>query len=173
VIEKKLKQFKRRNKVQKFIGTKIIKAFEKKVTWKEHYENQKWNWPEDKKGEDRIGYTVGYSDADGNFNGEFEGGCEYITWSPADVFESSYKKCTGMSLCMAVEAAKKGLKVARDGWNGNGMWLEAQFPDKNSKMTFPYLFMNIPDCEEGQRRLPWQPAQVDLFKDDWHIVGRY
>ena len=52
----------------------------------------------------------------------------------------------------------------------DGMEVEAQFPDKNSKMTHPYLVMVIPGCEEGIRRLPWQPAQVDLFSCDWSIL---
>ena len=70
----------------------------------------------------------------------------------------------------AIRGLKQGFKLARKGWNGKGMWLEAQFPDKNSKITHPYLVMNIPGCEEGLRKLPWQPAQVDLFAEDWAIV---
>ena len=70
----------------------------------------------------------------------------------------------------AVEAMRNGSKTARKVWNGNGMHLEAQIPDRNSKMTHPYLFMTIPGCEEGTRRLPWQPAQVDVFAKDWHVV---
>jgi len=47
------------------------------------------------------------------------------------------------------------------------MTLRAQRPDQNSKMTHPYLYMTVPDCEEGTRKLPWQPSQVDLFAEDW------
>ena len=75
-----------------------------------------------------------------------------------------------MNFGQAIEALKAGKKVARDGWNGKGMWLNAQFPDEDSKMTHPYLYMIIPDCIEGIRRLPWQPAQVDLFAEDWEIA---
>jgi len=75
-----------------------------------------------------------------------------------------------MNFGQAIEALKDGKKVAREGWNGAGMHLEAQFPDERSKMTHPYLFMTIPECKEGTRRLPWQPAQVDLFAEDWQIV---
>jgi uncharacterized protein DUF2829 len=55
----------------------------------------------------------------------------------------------------------------RPGWNGKGMKLKVQYPDEHSKMTHPYFYMVIPDCEEGERRIPWQPAQVDLFAEDW------
>ena len=67
----------------------------------------------------------------------------------------------------ALRKLMNGCKVFRHGWNGAGMHLEVQFPDDHSKMTHPYLFMVIPDCKEGNRLLPWQPAQVDLFAGDW------
>lgn len=63
----------------------------------------------------------------------------------------------------------EGKKVRREGWNGNGMWLEVQNPDEHSKMTHPYLVMHIPECKEGLRLLPWQPAQVDIFAEDWEV----
>ena len=60
-------------------------------------------------------------------------------------------------------------QLQRDGWNGVGMFVRAQFPDENSKMTHPYLYIVVPGCEEGTRQLPWQPAQVDIFADDWSV----
>lgn len=67
--------------------------------------------------------------------------------------------------------ADRACEFVRPGWNGKGMKLKAQFPDENSKMTHPYLYMVIPGCEEGERRIPWQPAQVDLFAEDWERVN--
>lgn len=67
----------------------------------------------------------------------------------------------------AMAELSQGAHVVREGWNGNGMYCFAQFPDANSLMTHPYLVMFIPDCTEGNRMLPWQPAQVDLFANDW------
>ena len=75
-----------------------------------------------------------------------------------------------MNFGQAMEEVKAGNKVQREGWNGGGMHMEAQFPDKNSKMTHPYLVMVIPKCTEGTRLLPWQPAQVDLFAKDWSVL---
>ena len=103
------------------------------------------------------GYKVVYEDG-------------YVSWSPKEVFEKAYRPITDLTFGLAVEAMKKGLNVARKGWNGKGMFLSAQFPDEHSKMTHPYLYMTIPECEEGTRLLPWQPAQVDLFGEDWGIV---
>ena len=75
-----------------------------------------------------------------------------------------------MDFGQAIKAIKNGKKVQRAGWNGSGMHLEAQFPDEHSRMTFPYLFMVIPNCQEGTRLLPWQPAQVDIFSEDWSVI---
>ena len=44
----------------------------------------------------------------------------------------------------AIEVLQEGYKVARQGWNGKGMWLELQKPDARSKMTLPYIYINYP-----------------------------
>lgn len=89
--------------------------------------------------------------------------------------EKVYHVCDGVPFGTALEAMKNGRKVARKGWNGPGMCLQYQFPDEHSKMSFPYLYLTIAtgaqDCKEGERRLPWQPAQVDLFQEDWFIIN--
>ena len=80
-----------------------------------------------------------------------------------------------LSFSEALILLKNGDKVARQGWNGSKMYLQVQFPDEYSKMTFPYLYLTIPEgtqlnVAEGERCLPWQPAQVDFFSEDWLVV---
>lgn len=75
-----------------------------------------------------------------------------------------------MTFGVALEHLKKGLKVARHGWNGKGMCLELQVPDEHSKMTFPYPYFTIPNCEEGTRLIPYSPTIVDIMSEDWQIV---
>ena len=75
-----------------------------------------------------------------------------------------------MNFGQAMEAVKDGKSVQRAGWNGGGMHMEAQIPDEHSKMTHPYLFITVPGCQEGTRLLPWQPAQVDIFAEDWNVI---
>lgn len=75
-----------------------------------------------------------------------------------------------MTFSTALDLVKLGASVRRKGWNATGMKLTAQVPDENSKMTHPYLYMTIPFCKEGERQLPWQPSQVDLFAEDWSVV---
>src|SRR5574344_1179182 len=85
--------------MQKYIGTKIIEA-EPCKAWKDTKLH--------KAGED--GYKVRYPDG-------------YESWSPKGVFEEAYRPTDCMSFGLAIEAMKKGKKVARRGWNGKGMFL--------------------------------------------------
>lgn len=73
----------------------------------------------------------------------------------------------------------EGNALRRAGWNAKGLWVEMQFPDKHSKMTQPYLYMNIlngasnhfgDDENPVLDRVPWVPSQTDMFVDDWEVV---
>lgn len=46
--------------------------------------------------------------------------------------------------------------------------IRIQFPDENSKMTAPYLYV-----ESRFGRVPWIPTQIELFSKDWIIVYGY
>jgi hypothetical protein len=72
----------------------------------------------------------------------------------------------------ALEVLKGGDKVARTGWNGNGLWLELQRPDANSKMTLPYIFISYPAdaANTPGARVPWLASQTDLLADDWVML---
>lgn len=72
-----------------------------------------------------------------------------------------------MDFSEALTKLKKGLKVARKGWNGKGLFVEAQYPDDNSKMGNPYLFIDASAL--GGTKNPWQPSQTDLFAEDWAV----
>lgn len=72
----------------------------------------------------------------------------------------------GLSFGEALAHLKDGAKVARDGWNGKGMWLELQRPDEHSKMKRPYIFIN-PGPEYV---VPWVASQADLLADDWRVL---
>lgn len=63
----------------------------------------------------------------------------------------------------ALNWLKSGKKVAREGWNGKGMWLCLQWPDAYSKMTLPYIYMRTV-CGNN---IPWLASQTDLLSDDW------
>lgn len=73
----------------------------------------------------------------------------------------------------ALRALKQGLKVCREGWNGKGMWLQLQEPDKHSKMTLSYIYIEYPVGSEAYpngSRVPWLASQTDLLSSDWMIL---
>ena len=47
-----------------------------------------------------------------------------------------------MDFGQALIELKNGNKVKRKGWNGDGIFLVLQVPDKNSKMTQPYIYID-------------------------------
>ena len=66
----------------------------------------------------------------------------------------------------ALDLIKEGLMVAREGWNGKGMHIQAQLPDENSKMGRPYIFIKTVDGT----LVPWAVSHGDLFAEDWFLV---
>ena len=108
------------------------------------------------------GYKVRYADG-------------YESWCPKEAFEEAYRLTDGMNFGLAIEAAKMGKKIARAGWNGKGIYLELQVPDKHSKMTLPYIYIvtnglitDNPHAPKGC--VPWLASQTDMLADDWYIV---
>lgn len=67
----------------------------------------------------------------------------------------------------AVKQMQDGQMVARQGWNGRGMWIALQVPDANSKMTLPYVYM----CTAQGHLVPWLCSQSDLLATDWEIIA--
>lgn len=84
-----------------------------------------------------------------------------------------------MNFGEALQRLKCGRKVARAGWNGKGLWLELQVPDKHSKMTLPYIFISYPSTPASESapqshinaRVPWLASQTDVLAEDWFDVG--
>ena len=117
------------------------------------------------------GYKVRYQDG-------------YESWSPKNVFEEAYRPINSMNFGLAIEAAKKGKKITRRGWNGKGMWVicRSGYPDgilcnKNTADAVgipegtlfkvrPYLQMK---CVDGTFQM-WLASQSDILADDWEIV---
>ncbi len=159
-----------------FIGTKMLGAV--LMTLGEYNAYRGWVMPE---GEDpdNAGYLVEYHDG-GKPNDERHTG--YISWSPKDVFENAYRPTDGMNFGLAVSAMKTGLKVARDGWNGKGMFLFL-VPGSTFQVNRPPLMGIYPegttinyqphiDMKTAQDTVvPWLASQSDVLADDWQIVG--
>jgi len=81
-----------------------------------------------------------------------------------------------MNFGQAIEAMKAGNKVAREGWNGKGIFIELQVPDKRSKMTSPYIYIDTTGLQTDNEaapksRVPWLASQTDMLADDWADLG--
>lgn len=74
----------------------------------------------------------------------------------------------------AIRALKAGQRVARDGWNGKGMWLilaassiaavREHGPDRHSRLvTLPHIVMKTAQAQY----VPWLASQTDMLADDW------
>ncbi|MBK5416356.1 DUF2829 domain-containing protein [Pseudomonas sp. TH31] len=88
-----------------------------------------------------------------------------------------------MSFGLAVEALKKGFKVARAGWNGKGMWLvldpgsvvsEAREGSAYHKAGITGAFTINPHINmktaTGEMQPGWLASQTDMLADDWQLI---
>lgn len=151
-----------------FIGTKLINA---KPMTKDEFERLKGDAGLlcQASGIHIDGYLVEYLDG-GKAN--VPGFTGYVSWSPKDVFERSYRPCDGMSFGLAIDALKAGKRVAREGWNGKGMWLE--YIEPQYAVDLPYIRMSYP-VNSGVypigARVPWLASQTDMLCEDWCVVA--
>lgn len=150
-----------------YIGTKVINA--KPMTRLEYNKFRGWELPADENPADE-GYLVEYVDGGQANTKEFTG---YVSWSPKEVFERAYRENGKLTFGDALVYLKEGKKVARDGWNGKGLWLELQTPDENSKMTLPYIFINYPADARNtpNAKVPWLASQTDMLAEDWMVLN--
>ncbi|GJH00223.1 DUF2829 domain-containing protein [Paraburkholderia terrae] len=158
-----------------FIGTKLLKA--KPMTRGEYNVLRGWTLPANENPSDE-GYLVEYLDGGKANHPCYDG---YISWSPKDVFEAAYRVVSGLSLGLAIEAAKKGERIARAGWNGKGQFVylvpAASYPVQTgaAKAHFgagamvpynAYLALKTVDNTVST----WAPSVSDCLADDWLIV---
>jgi len=146
-----------------FVGTKLVSA--KPMSRLDYNEFRGWVLPDDEDGTDE-GYLVEYLETGFPNTAAYDG---YISWSPKDVFETSYKTSGNLTFGHAIELLKRGSKVCRAGWNGKGMYLVLR-NSTNSEMTVSYPYFVIPDCEEGTRKIPYASTVIDIMSEDWCVV---
>jgi hypothetical protein len=132
------------------------------------------------------GYLVEYRDG-GKANDSRHAG--YISWSPKEQFDNAYRETSGLSFGLALEALKKGDRVARAGWNGKGMWLSLSCDRtrRNPYQSFwsPHNaryakeqggYATVLPCitmktATGEILMGWLASQTDMLADDWCIVA--
>ncbi len=155
--------------MKQYIGTKMVMAepalrvsgpgYKNVVLSKEAPVPEDADWIED-------GYKVVYEDG-------------YESWSPRGVFEEAYRETSGMPFGLAIEAAKKGKKIARAGWNGKGQYVELGrgFSYNTTDGTSDYAFHQdigstaLVFVGTRGRQVGWLASQADMLAADWMIVG--
>ena len=149
--------------METYIGTKIIEAAPAVKKGGKVYDLT-WPIPRSREPEE-PGYRVRYPDG-------------YESWSPKDVFEEAYRPTDAMSFGLAIEAAKKGKRIARKGWNGKGQYVELataiSYASPNGAVVNAehdaignqaLAFVGTSGVQMG-----WLASQADMLADDWEIV---
>jgi hypothetical protein len=163
--------------MKQYIGVKLINA--KPMTRAEYNTFRGWDLPANENGADE-GFLVEYLDGGQANTAEYSG---YVSWSPAEVFRNAYGPTDGMTFGLAIEAMKRGQKVARAGWNGKNMFLyyvpANEYPaQRNVLQTMVGVFENdmVPygayiAMKTAQNNVvPWLASQTDMLANDWSIV---
>lgn len=167
------------------IGTKIIKA--QSMNRQEYVDYRGWQLPEDENGNDK-GYLVEYKDGGPSNHPKH---ASYISWSPKEVFDKSYKTSGELTFGHAIELAKAGCKIARQSWNGKNMFVVYMEPlylppfntqgtnRKVNDRTAKFIGEDTPlDCQpyfamfNAQKQwIPgWVATQSDMLAEDWCVV---
>ena len=149
--------------MEKYIGTKVIEAVPAVRKGGKVYEK---DWPIPKSMEPvEEGYKVRYPDG-------------YESWSPKAVFEEAYRPVNGMNFGLAIEAAKRGMKIKRRGWNGKDQYVELatciSYANTDGEIVNAghqaignqaFAFVGTSGVQMG-----WLASQADMLAEDWEIA---
>lgn len=148
--------------MKKYVGTKMLEA--RPMNRGEYNEYKGWKIPENENPKDE-GYLVKYQDG-------------YESWSPKNIFEESYRDYEGLTFGIALEMAKKGVKVKRAGWNGKDQHIE--LATDISYKTASGNIVNVNHDAIGNKaiafvgtsgvQIGWLASQADMLAEDWMIV---
>ncbi|MBN3848160.1 DUF2829 domain-containing protein [Paraburkholderia sp. Ac-20342] len=157
------------------IGTKLVNL--QPMTRQEYNDFRGWVLPLNEIGSDE-GYLVEYLDGGKPNTTEYAG---YVSWSPKAQADAAYRAADGLPFGLAVEAAKKGQRIARLGWNGKGQFVyyvpansypvqtgaaKAHFGDGSMVPYNAYLALKGVDDTVST----WAPSISDCLADDWQII---
>lgn len=148
--------------MNKYIGTKIVEA--RPMNRGEYNEYRGWTIPKDENPADE-GFLVKYHD-------------NYESWSPKKAFEEAYRPTSGLTFGLALEAAKKGKRIARAGWNGKGQYVELGKNIYYKHEDEPTLMACHDDigsqalvfCGTRGRQVGWLASQSDMLAEDWMVL---
>lgn len=167
-----------------YIGTKTVRACPcTKLDHMTDYGAMSCSGEDYEKYKDVKGYRVTYPDG-------------YVSWSPKEVFEASYRKYDDIVWCAdgsdrkltfsdALFFIKQGKKAARTGWNGKNMFAclspGSSNPLKQDDWFSPAIRDYVKDGKELHVRPSfmlktaqedvayWVPSCSDILAEDWYV----
>jgi hypothetical protein len=131
---------------QRYIGTKVV--YGEPMTLGAYNQLRGWALPENEAATTE-GYLVEYADGGAP---NVEGRAGYVSWSPKDVFERSYRVAVGMDFSMALRAVLSGLTIKRVGWTFSTVSLHRE------------MLVLFRDGDEPRTFLP---THAELLATDW------
>jgi hypothetical protein len=151
--------------MKQFIGTKTLLA--NPMTLGDYNIHRGWTIPEDED-PNKEGYIVQYAD-------------NYVSWSPKEAFEESYRSDGQFDFGHAMFLLKQGARVSRSGWNGKNMFI---FLVQGSTFTVnrePLISILGEGTEVSYHGhvdmrtadgtiVPWLCSQTDMLANDWGVV---
>lgn len=151
-----------------YITNKVVEVEE--MSRLEYVLSRGWELPEDEEHlKDERVYKVMYLDG-------------YISMCPKDKFLEDARKLDKLDFGLALLLMKKGFRVAREGWNGKGMFVYlvtgGNYPVQmgaikeyaNEQGTVKYNpYMAIKNVNNSIST--WVPSVNDCLAEDWQAVG--
>lgn len=147
-----------------YITNKIVEVEE--MSRLEYVLSRGWELPEDEEHlKDERVYKVIYLDG-------------YISMCPKDKFLEDARELNKLDFGLALILLKKGFRVAREGWNGKGMFVflnmnpsicenYKEITGKDFSIINPhFLIKNVDDSMST-----WVPSVNDCLAEDWQVVG--
>ncbi|WP_367272274.1 Gp49 family protein [uncultured Dysosmobacter sp.] len=104
--------------------------------------------------------------------------CGFYGSDPANCFGEEQERRTGLTFGQAIEAAKRGAKIARKGWNGKNQHIELasaisyRAPDGTVVNAEHDAIGNraFAFCGTSGVQMGWLASQADMLAEDWEIV---
>lgn len=82
-------------------------------------------------------------------------------------YQNRIKGARKMTFAQALNLVLTGKhKIACATWNGKNQWVAAKYPDENTMMECPYLYLH----NARGKLIPYVPSQDDIFNDFWFEV---
>lgn len=106
----------------------------------------------------------------------------YPVFEPKEEFEKRFFDAENVTFSIALDAMKRGGRIARKGWNGKGMYVfladEVEFRTEadisefeNSEDGVYTSEMLVLRTAQGTFQPGWLATQSDILADDWYVLG--